>query len=78
MTETITRQQLSEMNGAGGKPVYVAFRGKVYDVSDSALWMDGDHMGEHVAGRDLTDEMDGAPHDESVLDDMPVVGTLAD
>lgn len=48
----------------------------MYDVSDSPLWTDGDHMAEHQAGRDLSDEMATAPHDESTLEQVKYVGVL--
>lgn len=71
-----TQNELSEYNGKGGKPTYIAFQGKVYDVSDSAFWMDGDHMGAHQAARDLTNEMDLAPHRQEVLERAKQVGVL--
>jgi predicted heme/steroid binding protein len=54
----------------------VAYEGNVYDVSDSAMWDDGDHMGSHEAGEDLTAAHDDAPHDVHIVD-FPQVGTLA-
>ena len=39
------------------------------------MWDAGDHEGEHVAGHDLTDEHDDAPHDVLVTD-FPEVGRL--
>ncbi len=76
-TTVITLEQLKQFNGRAGKPAYVAVKGKVYDVSGSFLWSDGDHQGMHVAGRDLTEEMSGAPHDEDVLEMYPLVGELS-
>ncbi len=73
----LTLEQLKRFDGTGGKPAYVAFKGKVYDVSGSVLWADGDHQGQHTAGRDLTEEMSGAPHDDDVLEMYPVVGELS-
>ena len=35
----------------------------------------GDHMG-HLAGQDLTEEMDIAPHADDVMEKMKVVGVL--
>ncbi|MBD3181385.1 cytochrome B5 [Candidatus Poribacteria bacterium] len=71
-----TLEELAEYNGQDGKPAYIAYKGKVYDVSESWLWEDGDHQGLHEAGKDLTDEIDDAPHEEDSLEDLPVVGTL--
>ena len=56
-----TLEELTEYNGKNGK-IYVAYQGQVYDVSDSYLWESGTHQGLHDAGKDLTEEMDEAPH----------------
>ena len=40
-------QELEENNGKNGKPAYIAYKGKVYDVSESSFWLDGDHLGMH-------------------------------
>jgi predicted heme/steroid binding protein len=68
--------ELAQNNGQDGKPAYVAFKGKVYDVSDSAFWLYGDHMGTHQAGKDLTQELELAPHREETLQRMKLVGVL--
>ena len=63
-----TREELATFNGKDGNPAYVAFKGVVYDVTDSAMWGDGDHEGMHFAGADLTEEHGDAPHDVYVTD----------
>ena len=55
-----TLEELSEYNGKNGK-IYIAYQGKVYDVSDSSLWEGGIHQGLHDAGQDLSEAMDEAP-----------------
>ena len=69
-------QDLARFDGKEGRPAYVAYKGKVYDVSNSVFWEGGDHQGDHLAGRDLTPNMGGAPHDEDVLNFFPAVGEL--
>jgi predicted heme/steroid binding protein len=73
-----TLEELKQNDGKNGKPAYIAFKGKVYDVSDDFLWVEGDHQGEHTAGQDLTEAMQHAPHMEDVLERSPmkIIGIL--
>jgi predicted heme/steroid binding protein len=71
-----TIDELKRYDGKDGRPVYIAYQGKVYDVTDSPLWTSGDHQGLHEAGKDLTAEMSEAPHGEETLANMKVVGVL--
>jgi predicted heme/steroid binding protein/uncharacterized membrane protein len=68
--------ELAGFNGENGNPTYVAYDGKVYDVSESKLWRKGQHMNRHRSGDDLTRDMQAAPHDFNVLDRFPQVGLL--
>ena len=68
--------ELEKFDGSNGGPVYVAHKGKVYDVSSSMLWKNGLHMKRHHAGNDLTADIQGAPHEPDVLERYPQVGTL--
>ena len=68
--------ELENYDGNNGKPVYVAYKGKVYDISDSKLWRNGLHMKRHHAGQDMTADIQGAPHEPDVLERFPQVGTL--
>lgn len=70
-----TAEELATFDGKEGRSAYVAFKGVVYDVTDSAMWGDGDHEGQHFAGADLSAEHDDAPHDVYVTD-FPEVGRL--
>jgi predicted heme/steroid binding protein len=72
----ISQDELAQNNGQNGKPAYVAYKGKVYDVSESAFWLYGDHMGSHQAGKDLTMEMELAPHTDMTLQRVKEVGVL--
>jgi len=71
-----TSKELEEYNGKNGKPAYIAYQGKVYDVSQSDLWRDGEHMGMHQAGKDLTEELELAPHREEVFEKAKLIGEL--
>ena len=78
MTEQkkVTHQELEANDGKNGKPAYIAYHGKVYDVSDSSFWVEGEHMGMHNAGKDLTEELDMAPHRDENFDKVKFVGEL--
>ncbi len=67
---------LAQFDGTQGKPVYIVFKGKVFDVSNSRLWKGGMHQKRHHAGEDLTDDLEQAPHGEEVFKRYPQVGTL--
>lgn len=70
-----TKQQLALRNGQDKPQIWVAFRGLIYDVSESRLWRNGKHY-EHWAGQDLTPELEDAPHTETVFEKFKVVGIL--
>lgn len=72
----LSLEELKQYNGQGGKPAYIAYKGKIYDVSNSSFWIGGDHLGAHEAGKDLTEEMELAPHREETLERVKVVGVL--
>ncbi len=71
-----TPEELLNFNGKNGKPVYLAFQGKIYDVSKSPLWSSGLHMNRHPSGKDLSAEISAAPHGPEVLERYPQVGIL--
>jgi predicted heme/steroid binding protein len=71
-----SKQELARFNGKDGAPAYIAFQGKVYDVSQSFLWLGGRHWVFHDAGADLTDALADAPHNSDQLDRFPVIGLL--
>jgi len=72
----MTSEELLSFNGKDGNPVYIAFQGKIYDVSKSPLWSKGLHMNRHPSGKDLTGEISAAPHGEEVFERYPQVGIL--
>ena len=72
----VTKQELEQNDGKNGKPAYLAYKGKVYDVSESSFWLDGEHIGMHNAGKDLTEELEMAPHSEENLKRVKLIGDL--
>ena len=72
---TYSRSQLALRNGQDKPDIWVAFDGKIYDMTKSKLWRNGKHY-EHWAGQDLTDELKDAPHTEGVFERFKVVGKL--
>ncbi len=73
----ITRRKLSLCNGADKMEIWIAYKGKVYDVTESRLWKGGKHY-EHWAGQDLTHELKDAPHTVEVFKRYPLIGILED
>lgn len=69
-------ESLTEFKGENGKSVYIAYQGRIIDVSNSKFWKTGLHMKRHEAGRDLTADIEAAPHGMDVLDRYPQVGIL--
>lgn len=74
---SFTAEELARYDGMSGNPAYVAYKGKVYDVSEGPNWDAGTHY-QHMAGEDLTDAMEDAPHGEDAMEGFPVIGELVD
>jgi len=74
--DKFTPTELSNFDGKEGRPAYFAYKGKVYDVSASRLWIDGIHMKKHISGQDLTEGLKAAPHGEEKIFQMPLIGEL--
>lgn len=74
--KTFTEEELKKYDGSTAQtPIYFACNGKVYDVTNSPLFIEGMHF-EHFAGCDLTEYLADAPHDEEVFAELTVVGEL--
>lgn len=71
-----SKSQLALRNGQDKPDVWVAYRGRIYDLSKSRLWFKGKYY-EHWAGQDLTEELADAPHSDSVFARFEVIGQLA-
>ncbi len=64
---------LSAFDGNEERPAFIAYHGKVYDVSNLFRWKDGKHF-RHQAGMDLTSALAKAPHGAEKLAGLPVPG----
>lgn len=73
--QTYTCSQLALRNGQDKPEIWCAYKGLIYDVTNSKLWRNGKHY-EHWAGQDLTDELREAPHNANVFDKFDIVGRL--
>lgn len=72
----LTPDELSAFDGTEGRPSYIAYKNKIYDVSQSRYWEGGKHFFRHEAGKDLTDQLSYAPHGEVKILDWPQAGEL--
>ena len=77
-TRIFTLKELEEFDGKEGRPFYVVFEGKVYDLSKSQLWIEGSHMGIHTRDENLSETIKEAPHTKETLERLPVIGTLGE
>ena len=71
----LTLEELAMYDGQDGNKAYIAVNGIVYDVTDVAAWTSGSHNG-GTAGTDVSSLINNAPHAESVLDNLEVVGEI--
>jgi predicted heme/steroid binding protein len=71
-----TLDELQTFDGAEGRPIYIAYKGKVYDLSKSPLFQGEKRMRCHIAGKDLTKDIDVAPHGEDLIFKFPLVGKM--
>lgn len=73
--QTYNKFQLALRNGVEKEEIWIAYKGIIYDVTESTLWRFGKHY-EHFAGQDLTLELPDAPHTEFVFERLKKVGIL--
>ena len=72
-----TLEELSRYDGKDGKPAYIAVDGIVYDVTDHPSWNEGMHSSV-AAGQDISQQLKEAPHGESKLEGLKIVGKIAE
>jgi len=72
----MTAEQLARCDGQEGRPACFAYKGKIYDASNSPMWKKGQHMQRHSAAGDLTLALGQAPHGEDRVMRLPEVGAL--
>ena len=70
-----TRSELALRNGQDRPEIWIAWDGKIYDVTESRLWKNGKHY-EHWAGQDLTEELADSPHGRRVFEGREPIGIL--
>lgn len=70
-----TKEELRKYNGRNGV-AYIAYKGRVFDVSGSYHWRTGVHHARHHAGGDLTEALEQAPHGIDLLEKFPIIGEL--
>jgi predicted heme/steroid binding protein len=73
--KSFTIQDLSEYDGTGGKPAYVAVNGVVYDVSSEKTWGGATHFG-LTAGKDVSAQFNSCHNAQAVLSKLPRVGVI--
>jgi len=71
-----TSEELQHFDGTNGKPIYIAYHGKIYDLSASPLFQGEKRMRCHIGGKDLSKDINIAPHGEDLVFKFPVVGEL--
>jgi predicted heme/steroid binding protein/uncharacterized membrane protein len=74
----MTKDELHGYDGKEEKKAYVAYEGKVYDVTDSKLWRNGMHVKTHHAGHDLSRAMAAAPHGPDVMERFESIAELVE
>ena len=74
----MTKEELLKYNGQDGQPVYISYKGTIYDVTLSKFWKTGKHLSRHDSGFDITEFLKYAPHGEAVFSRFPVIGKLED
>ncbi len=75
LLEEYTVSQLASRNGQDRDEIWIAYKGIIYDVTESKMWREGMHYG-NLAGQDLTEEFEKSPHGEYVFNRYKAIGKL--
>ena len=75
-TGDMNAEELALCDGQEGRPALFSYLGTIYDASTSRFWKQGNHMGRHQAGGDLTEALSQAPHGVDRVTALPAVGYL--
>lgn len=74
--QDLTVEELHGFDGKEGRPAYIAYNGRIFNVTESKIWKDGSHAKKHLSGHDLSDALKKAPHGEELILKMPEIGKL--
>ncbi len=74
--KAITIKDLRLFDGRYNRPAYIGYMGKIYNVTPSRYWSNGEHFFRHYAGQDLTSFLKDAPHGEENILHMTLVGEI--
>ncbi len=70
----ITMATVEANTGSNGSTAYIVVDGVVYDVTN--VFTNGQHQGMQLGGTDATAVFASSPHSTSLLNSLPIVGTL--
>lgn len=74
----VKKNDVAAKNGQEGNDSYIVYEDKIYNVTGSRLWKNGNHVNRHKAGEDLTEFMSMAPHGAEVLEKFECIGEIED
>lgn len=78
-TTAYSAETIKQYNGQDGHQCYVAVKGTVYEIKDSAYWKGGKHApsgGQGYCGADMTEVIGKSTHGEQILSSLPKVGVF--
>jgi len=76
--KAISVKDLRLFDGRYNRPAYVGYKGKIFDVTESRYWSNGEHFFRHYTGQDLTPYLQDAPHGAENILRRPLAGEIMD